>query len=133
MGSSEERRPGFSGTTRRDDWSPFGLGLGCSGAIDIFVQRFGPDELEFARAQLDLLSGDAPFAVGTLLGGEAAGRAIVVSAEGVRSGSTAQTLLDPELTAAAGAALASRESRRLRLDGTGADVFVEVLDPLRTS
>ncbi|HEY6049652.1 MAG TPA: XdhC family protein [Thermoanaerobaculia bacterium] len=115
--------------TGGDDGSPFGLGLGCSGAIDIFVQRFGTEEREFARAQLELLSGDAPFAVGTVLGGEAAGRAVVVSAAGARTGTTGQASLDAELAAAAGAAIASRESRRQKLDHTGADVFVEVLDP----
>ncbi|MDQ6894411.1 MAG: XdhC family protein [Acidobacteriota bacterium] len=115
--------------TGGDDGSPFGLGLGCSGAIEIFVQRLGSEELEIARAQLELLSGDAAFAVGTLLDGPAAGGSVVVSAEGTRAGSRAQTALDSALAAVAAAALAARESRRRRLDGAGADVFVEVLDP----
>ena len=114
--------------TSADDRSVFGLGLGCSGAVEIFVQPATEGEaLETARAMCELLSGESPFAVSTLLGSKAAGRALVVAAEGVRAGSTGDPSLDRELSKRGAARLARRESGLDRAGPT--EVFTEVLLP----
>src|SRR5215831_13541287 len=51
-----------------DDESVFGLGLGCNGTVEIFVRdATSPEALETSREILDLLRGDRPFAVSTVL------------------------------------------------------------------
>ncbi|HEY1250117.1 MAG TPA: XdhC family protein [Thermoanaerobaculia bacterium] len=57
-----------------DDESVFGLGLGCSGTVEIFVSdATSPEALETSGEILGLLRGDRPFAVSTVLRGAAAG------------------------------------------------------------
>lgn len=60
--------------TGGDDGSVFSLGLGCSGSVEIFVQKATSDDaLEAARDALDRLSGDRSFCLSTVLRGEGAG------------------------------------------------------------
>ncbi|MGH9368810.1 MAG: XdhC family protein [Thermoanaerobaculia bacterium] len=114
--------------TGADDRAVFGLGLGCSGAVEIFVRPATQgDALEGARAILELLSGESPFAVSTLVKGAGAGRALVLTAEGVRIGSTGDPALDRDV-ARQGADLLARRDSRLHTAGA-ADVFTEVLSP----
>jgi xanthine dehydrogenase accessory factor len=115
--------------TSTDDRSVFGLGMGCSGAIEIFVQSAAEGEgLESARAICELLSGESPFAVSTVVKGpNATGRALVVAAEGVRAGSTGDAALDGEISKRGADRLARRESV---LDRAGpSEIFTEVLLP----
>lgn len=88
--------------TGTDDQTPFGLGLGCNGAVDIFVQpATAPDVLETARRVVPLLQGDAAFAVSTIVRGAAGlGRSIVV-ANGKPAGSTGDADLDRMIAARA--------------------------------
>lgn len=61
--------------TGADDRQPFGLGLGCNGAVDVFLQpATTPAFLEAATRVRELLAGDAPFAIATVLAGGSAGR-----------------------------------------------------------
>jgi xanthine dehydrogenase accessory factor len=61
-----------------DDDSVFGLGLGCSGTVEIFVRTATtPRALEASREVLDLLAGDRSFSVSTVIRGEGAGRVTV--------------------------------------------------------
>ena len=65
--------------TGGDDRSPFTLGLGCAGTIEVFVQAATqPPALEAAREILDRLVGDEPFTVETVLRGGEAGRVRVL-------------------------------------------------------
>ena len=115
--------------TSADDRSVFGLGMGCSGAVEIFVQSAAEGEaFETARAIRELLAGESAFAVSTVVkGADAAGRALVVLAEGVRAGSTGDPSLDRDVSKCGAERLARRESG---LDRTGAsEIFTEVLLP----
>ncbi len=66
--------------TGKDDETVWGLGLGCEGAVDIFVQPFGGEMAAGAGAQaLSLLRGGtafeqaAPFVIATAIKGPSAG------------------------------------------------------------
>ncbi|HYN22862.1 MAG TPA: XdhC family protein [Thermoanaerobaculia bacterium] len=58
-------------STGTDEDVVWGLGLGCNGLVDVFIQPAteGPlaDQAERLR---ELLAGDAPFAIATVIGGE---------------------------------------------------------------
>jgi len=53
--------------TGTDYQLPVGLGLGCNGSVDIFVQRAVPNLLEIAGPVTRLLQGDDAFAVCTVI------------------------------------------------------------------
>ena len=86
--------------TGDDDSTVWGLGLGCNGAVDIFVQPVtSADALAAARRLGALLGGDAPFAVSTVVRGSAAvlGRMLVTA-----GGPTETDSLDRELVTPSG-------------------------------
>jgi xanthine dehydrogenase accessory factor len=67
--------------TGSDDRQVFGLGLGCNGAVDVFVQAATtPAFLETARRVQEALEGEAPFAVSTALEGPSAGEVLLLPA-----------------------------------------------------
>lgn len=115
--------------TGSDDETPFGLGLGCNGAVDIFVQRAtSPDLLETSRRILPLLEGDATFAVSTVVrGATGLGRSIVVPTKGIPAGSTGDANLDRAIAARAGEFLATGTSQLHDLEGLR--VFTEIQLP----
>ncbi len=114
--------------TGSDDRTVWGLGLGCNGSVDIFVQPGAEGEaLETVRRAAELLAGDDAFTVSTAVKGPAAGRAIVLSAQGVLAGSTADPELDREMIREARDVLARRAST-LRAIGAS-EVFTEILVP----
>jgi xanthine dehydrogenase accessory factor len=81
--------------TGTDYQLPFTLGLGCNGAVDIFVQPAVPDLVEIARPVTRLLQGDNPFALCTVINGpRAIARSVVVTSRGERFGSTGDVNLD---------------------------------------
>jgi xanthine dehydrogenase accessory factor len=82
--------------TGADDETPFGLGLGCNGAVDIFVQpATTPEALKIARRVMTLLQGDAAFTVSTLVRGAGRlGGSLVVGMHGKPIGSTGDARLD---------------------------------------
>jgi xanthine dehydrogenase accessory factor len=113
--------------TGADDASPFGLGLGCSGAVEIFVQPLvSAESLETARVTRELLTGEAAFALATFLGGASVGRTLVVTPEGLRAGSTNDAALDRATASRTSELLSRGESGR---SGGEAEIFTEVLVP----
>ena len=58
--------------TGSDDTTVWGLGMGCNGAVDVFVQPAAGDSSEIA-AVLELLRGDRPFAISTVIEGSGLG------------------------------------------------------------
>ncbi len=116
--------------TGDDDRTVWGLGLGCNGSVDIFVQPVLSGD---TRATLHhvgtLLAGDAPFAVSTLVRGPAAalGR-MVVSGDGPPAGSTGDPGLDRAIVRRAEALLAAGESACCDIDAAGG-VFTEAHVP----
>ena len=115
--------------TGTDDQTPFGLGLGCNGAVDIFVQRASaPDVLKTARQVALLLQGDAPFAVSTIVRGAAGlGRSVVVASHGKPAGSTGDADLDRTIAARASDLLGAGISQLDDLDAN--HVFTDVQVP----
>ena len=115
--------------TGSDDETPFGLGLGCNGAVDIFVQHAtAPDLLESSRRIMPLLEGDSPFAVSTIVrGATGLGRSIVVGANGKAVGSTGDANLDRSIAARATDLLGTGTSELYDL--AGHQVFTEIQLP----
>ncbi|MBI4503655.1 MAG: XdhC family protein [Gemmatimonadetes bacterium] len=115
--------------TGDDDQKPWGLGLGCNGAVDIFLQPAAAPELRDAAASVGiLLKGDTPFTVSTVVRGSVGlGRVVVVGAEGKLAGSTGDTALDRAVAARAREILVAGESRLHQLETV--QVFTEVQLP----
>ena len=114
--------------TGADDQMPFGLGLGCNGAVDIFVQlATAPSARETAGHIAARLQGDQPFTVSTIVEEVGPGRALVVGADGQPAGSTGDVALDRAIAARARDMLAAGAS--VLYDLGSHKVFTEVLLP----
>jgi Xanthine and CO dehydrogenases maturation factor, XdhC/CoxF family len=115
--------------TGLDDETPFGLGLGCNGAVDIFVQRATErDLLETSRRIALLLEGEATFAVSTVVSGATGlGRSVVVGMNGKPVGSTGDANLDRMIMARARELLGTGTSQINDLDRHR--VFTEIQLP----
>jgi xanthine dehydrogenase accessory factor len=114
--------------TGSDDRTVFGLGLGCNGSVDIFVQpATDPAWLQAARRIQELLAGDEPFSVSTVLGRDAAGRVLVVPLGGAPASSTGDFALDGKLAASAADLLRRGETGLHEV--AGRQIFTEVLAP----
>ncbi len=115
--------------TGDDDSTVWGLGLGCNGAVDVFVQPVtSPDALDAARRVRALLEGDTPFAVSTVVRGPSAvlGR-MLLAPDGSQTGSTGAPGLDREIARRAEVLLAAGESKCYDVESAG--VFTEVHVP----
>jgi xanthine/CO dehydrogenase XdhC/CoxF family maturation factor len=114
--------------TGPDDRTVFGLGLGCNGSVDVFLQPAAGGPAPVAEKILELLEGETAFAVATVVAGpRAVGRSLVLGAGGILAGATDDPALDRETLARATDLLARRDSRLETLGD--AEVFVEVLVP----
>jgi xanthine dehydrogenase accessory factor len=117
--------------TGDDDSRPWGLGLGCNGAVDLAVQPVGPDAVAvFAEVQAHL-SGDAAFALSTRAQqGGAGGFWVVAETAAEQAAAEAGPAAGEarEIQTAAGAALRARRSGTAALAG-GGRLFTEVLLP----
>lgn len=115
--------------TGADDQTVWGLGLGCCGSVDVFVQSVdAPGVRDTLHAVRTLLNRDDPFAICTVVDGPTdVGRSVVVGTQGVRAVSTGPQSLNDVLTRLAGACLTSRASTLHALDSRL--VFAEVLAP----
>jgi xanthine dehydrogenase accessory factor len=61
-------------STGTDEDVVWGLGLGCNGLVDVFIQSATEGPLaEQAERLRELLAGEAPFAIATVIGGEDVG------------------------------------------------------------
>ncbi len=111
--------------TGADDDIVWGFGLGCDGTVEILVQPLTADTRAVLSRVRELLDGDRPFAVSTVLSGDAAGRIVLVDPDGVGEGSTAR--LDREVAARSEESLARAQSTQWGEDP--ARVFTEVYEP----
>ena len=124
-------------STGGDDDAVWGLGLGCNGMVDVFVQPATAGPLAALAGRLrELLSGDAPIAVATVVDGETPGAILLLEPDGTVRGSLGALgalgpLGTPELDR-----LAVEKARGLLPAGrsgvhsiAGRRVFVEVLPP----
>ncbi len=122
--------------TGSDDRTVWGLGLGCNGAVDIFVQPVtSAAALEMARRVRALLGGDAPFAVSTIVRGPSAllGR-VLVAGDAPAADSTGAPGLERAIARRAHTLLAANESALYDIESRGGDIesagiFTEVHVP----
>jgi xanthine dehydrogenase accessory factor len=123
-------------STGGDDDAVWGLGLGCNGMVDVFVQPATEGPLAALAGRLRaLLTGDAPVAIATLVDGRDAGgdgsgdlgATLLLEPGGAVRGSLGSPELDRLVAAAARALLPGGRSGVQRIGGRR--VFVEVLPP----
>ena len=82
-------------STGGDEDVVWGLGLGCNGLVDVFVQPATEGALPAVAERLrELLAGDAPFAIATVLDGEAAGAMLAMGLGGSLSGTLGSEEID---------------------------------------
>jgi xanthine dehydrogenase accessory factor len=119
-----------------DDDAVWGLGLGCNGAIDVFVEPVRHDRgVDVAALLQDTIDRRRPAALATLIvapaDGMAVGARLFVPEEGDVAGSLGEPGLDAAAAALARRQIAEHQTAVLPLempDGRG-DLFVEVLTP----
>ena len=116
--------------TAEDD-AVWGLGLGCNGAIEVFIEP-AEDAARVAGVLRAALSEGRPICVVTVLessrDGVTPGARIVVHPDGRTQGSLGDDAIDGAARAAAGAVLREERSE-MRTVAEGVRAFVEVLDP----
>ncbi len=123
----DEHSPRLLRYDMTNDDGSFGLGLGCRGIVDVFVQPATDHLITAVREIQRLLAGREAFAISTVVEGEGVGRTVVTRSGGTIRGSTGGTQLDR--------AVASLSGERLGDGGSGLDtlggarVFTEVLAP----
>jgi xanthine/CO dehydrogenase XdhC/CoxF family maturation factor len=114
-----------------DDDAVWGLGLGCNGAIEVFIE---PAEraAEVAGALRTALEEERPISVVTVVESSRAGiepgARLVVRPEGTSDGSLGEASMDAVAVDAA-TALLREERSEVRALAEGVRAFVEVLDP----
>ncbi len=111
----------------------WGLGLGCDGLVDVLVEPASEGPLaELAPRLRELLAGDAPFALATLVDGEEdLGASLLVNSTGAVHGSLGAAALDAPAAAHARGLLAEPSAiPRSEVHGVaGRAVFIEVFAP----
>lgn len=110
-----------------DDEAVWGLGLGCNGMVDVFVEKVSPSVEAFLAEAVDQ---ERPVAVLTVVGPEdhpRLGWRLVVHADGRTDGTLGDPRLDAEATALGRRALERSKPARLPVDGL--DVFIEPIQP----
>ncbi|HEY0510982.1 MAG TPA: XdhC family protein [Thermoanaerobaculia bacterium] len=116
-------------STGADEDIVWGLGLGCNGLVDVFIQPATEGPLaDLADGLRELLAGDSPFALVTGVdNGGAPGATLLLGPDGTARGSLGSAELD-RLAAerARGLLPAGRSSMQTIVDR---DVFIEVLPP----
>jgi xanthine dehydrogenase accessory factor len=69
--------------TEESEGKAWGLGLGCGGKVDVFVQPVTPVDARGLWSPVrDRLRGSEPFAVGTIIAGPGSGRSLIVDEDG---------------------------------------------------
>ncbi|MDQ7819051.1 MAG: XdhC family protein [Armatimonadota bacterium] len=114
-----------------DDDVVWGLGLGCNGAVDIFIEPVDPSAEVFGLYRRAIAE-ERPLAVVTVLGGAApAGARLALWPDGAPVGTLGDPDLDRRAARAAAAALDEGASRVHTLAGGRGEAtcFVEVLRP----
>ncbi len=121
--------------TGSDEDTVWGLGLGCNGSVDIFVQPATSQEaLQVSRRVRELLEGDVPFAVSTVVTEQhdeeepiGTGQTLVLVDGTVVTGSTGDAELEREIGRRAAECLAEGLSALYDISSTR--VFTEVHVP----
>jgi xanthine dehydrogenase accessory factor len=115
-----------------DDDAVWGLGLGCNGAIEVFIE---PAEraVEAARALRTALEEERPISLVTVIESAepeaiAPGARVIVMPDGRVEGSLGRSDVDAEAIAAARELLTTERSE-IRTLAEGVRAFVEILDP----
>ncbi len=116
-----------------DDDAVWGLGLGCNGVIEVFVEPTAPDDLLW-QAVRSALDDDETVVVATVVEGTPAipaGRRVVFRPEGRRLGSLGDAAAEAEVVKLARAAARDLRSRAHVMQTVGGPLrlFVEVLHP----
>jgi len=113
-----------------DDDTVWGLGLGCNGAVDLFVEPLDPasPQLRILREALD---GEQTVALVKLLDGPRVGRWMAVRPDGAVEGALGEAEVEARATRAAQAALTEGTSRLVALPAAEGErrAFVEVIRP----
>jgi xanthine dehydrogenase accessory factor len=112
--------------TGSDEETVWGMGLGCEGAVDVFVAPTAGDLSRTAPRVKQLMEDGFPLAVCTPVEGAHAGNAIVLGA-GTWTGSTGSRELDVALADHVPARLEDGRSGLERI--AGHSVFVDILRP----
>ena len=114
-----------------DDDAVWGLGLGCNGAIEVFIEP-AEKAAEVAGALRSALEEERPISVITVVESSnpdvEPGARLVVRPGGASDGSLGVEAVDAEAVRAA-VALLREERSEIREIGTGVRAFVEILDP----
>lgn len=114
--------------TSSDEETLWGLGLGCEGAVDVYVQRIDAPWMEGPGRQMrELASAGVPFSPITLIRGPLEGRTLVL-ARGALAGSSGSDALDLELSQRAGPILEG-DGGAVTLETGEHAAFVDVLRP----
>ncbi len=113
--------------TSTDQDALWGLGLGCNGEIDVFIQEVTPGVQDVLHCVGELLDGDSPFAISTILAGPAAGDVIVSTEGGVTCSCSASGELERGAEGVARVRLAAGESGSDRIGAV--EVFTEIMKP----
>jgi xanthine dehydrogenase accessory factor len=116
-------------STGADEDIVWGLGLGCNGLVDVFVEPATEGPLaELADTLRGLLTGDSPFAALTVVdGGEPLGATLVLAPDGAVHGSLSSADLDRLAVEHARGLLPAGRSGVKTIDGRA--IFFEVLPP----
>jgi xanthine/CO dehydrogenase XdhC/CoxF family maturation factor len=115
-------------STGSDEDMVWGLGLGCNGLVDVFIQPATEGPLaDLADRLRGLVAGDSPFVAVTVVDGEGMGSMLIAAPDGTVHGSLGSPDLDAAaaeharaLTAAGRSAVQTLAERR---------IFFEVLPP----
>ncbi len=115
--------------TGAEENAAWGLGLGCAGSVELFVQpATEPQAVEAVERVLALFEQGRPFALCTVVGGvPAPGGMLVAGSDGALAGSTGDAAVDREVARRSAAWIAARTSS---LSSVGpVELFVEILIP----
>jgi len=112
--------------TGGDEQQVWGLGRGCNGMVEVFVERFDGLDSVATRARR-LLAGDRPFAIATVISGPGAGAAVLLEEDATVAGSTGDAALDRTIAATALAQLGVGTPGLVEVGPRR--LFVEVLEP----
>lgn len=83
-------------STGADEDVVWGLGLGCNGLVDVFIQSATEGPLADLEETLrGLIAGDAPFIIATVVDGDGVGRTLIVGPDAVH-GSLGSSALDAQ-------------------------------------
>lgn len=113
-----------------DDDAVWGLGLGCNGAVDLFVEPLDPRSRQLALLR-EALAAEQTLALMKVLDGPAAGRWMAVRPDGSVEDSLGEEAFDARAARAAEAALAEGASRVVALPAATGEVrvLIEALRP----